>query len=169
MKLPLIDRMVRQAIFLFAAFWAGLMPLPAGAAGPPPAWAAPDGSPRHAPVQQSDMAVWELMRLDTRLALVELRKRVRAQERAGEAAGSVALNQSGDVRLVAIYGVGKRLLAHLVIGTHPVVFVHGKATPVQNGSPDQGYRLQGISGACVRLVRREQGYTACLSSTQEPG
>lgn len=109
------------------------------------------------------MAVRELMQLDTRLALERTRDRLQDSDlsQAGAAAAS-ALRHNGGPRLVAIYGVGKRLIAEVVIGAQTHVFVHGQATPVGMKAGASAYRLAGVSGTCVQLESKDDAHTLCL-------
>jgi hypothetical protein len=109
------------------------------------------------------MSVRELMRLDTALALQQSREKLRKVDGAAQAAhrrGGIA--HSGALELVAIYGVGKKLLAEVVIGTQPHVYLRGQALPVGARASDSVYLLRGISGSCVHLERGNEAHTLCL-------
>jgi len=106
--------------------------------------------------------VRELMRLDTALAIEQAKARLR-QHKSGQAiADNSPMAQSGSLKLVAIYGVGKKLLAEVVIGQRKHVYMRGRswAVGVKGGASD--YRLLGISGSCVQLERDGEGHTLCL-------
>lgn len=74
-------------------------------------------------------------------------------------------DRPAQLRLVAIYGIGKKLAAQVVADTQPYLYRHGQALPV--GIPDdstdpQVYKLRGISNSCVVLERDQQAQTLCL-------
>jgi hypothetical protein len=112
------------------------------------------------------MSVRELMRLDTALALEQSRDKLRkegpsrhtAQRRNG-------LAHSGALELVAIYGVGKKLLAEVNIGTQPHIYLRGQSLPVGARDSASAYLLRGISGSCVHLERQEEAHTLCLPAS----
>jgi hypothetical protein len=109
------------------------------------------------------MSVRELMRLDTALALQQSRTKLQKGDSSSQAArrgGAIA--HSGALELVAIYGVGKKLLAEVVIGTQPHVYMRGKALPVGASASASAYLLRGISGSCVHLERQDEAHTLCL-------
>jgi hypothetical protein len=109
------------------------------------------------------MSVRELMRLDADLALKHLRARMHKENPDGEAVEAAA-GQAGNgaLRLVAIYGVGRKLLAEVMIGVRPHVFLRGKALAVGAKAGPSEYMLRGISGTCVHLERQQESHTLCL-------
>lgn len=113
--------------------------------------------------EQRDMAVRELMRLDTELALSALRQQLLEQERRHAKSARPGPDRSGPLTLTAIYGVGNRLLAEVIIDSRSQVFMRGRPRAIDNGVPDSGFRLRGISGSCVDLERDTQQHTLCLS------
>lgn len=120
-------------------------------------------APGHEDLSSHQMSVRELMYLDTALALEHTKARLR-QQRVGqdiaENAGQIA--QSGALKLLAIYGVGKKLLAEVRIGERTHIYMRGQAWAVGMKASPSSYRLQGISGSCVHLKREEEGHTLCL-------
>jgi hypothetical protein len=109
------------------------------------------------------MSVRELMRLDAALALEQSRERLRKADASSQPAhrrGGLA--HSGALELVAIYGVGKKLLAEVNIGARPHVYVRGQALPVGVRAGASPYLLRGISGSCVHLERQDEAHTLCL-------
>jgi hypothetical protein len=109
------------------------------------------------------MTVRELMHLDTERALGLAKKALRKD--GGQAQGSENGNRptrSGELKLVAIYGVGKKLLAEVVIGAQPHVYLRGHPLPVGVKAGPSVYMLRGISGSCIQLERKEEAHTLCL-------
>jgi hypothetical protein len=112
------------------------------------------------------MSVRELMRLDTALALDFAKKSLRSRDsnRTGTA-GMDGMAHSGPLNLVAIYGVGQKLLAEVTVGTQPYVYMRGQALPVGVKSGASAYLLRGISGSCVQLERSDEAHTLCMRPT----
>lgn len=109
------------------------------------------------------MSVRELMRLDTALAVEQSRSKLRKvspSPQVGHRRGGIA--QSGALELVAIYGVGKKLLAEVNIGSQPHIYLRGQSLPVGAQAGAAVYVLKGISGSCVHLERQEETHTLCL-------
>ena len=112
---------------------------------------------------QDQISVRELMRLDTALALSQAKDKLHSRHKATPAADSQGLQaHSGRLRLVAIYGVGKKLLAEVHIGSKPHVYMRGKALPVGVAADPTSFQLRGITGSCVRLERKDESHTLCL-------
>lgn len=107
------------------------------------------------------MSVRELMRLDTELALNHAKRSLRKGEGV-DSDGSGQYARSGVLKLIAIYGVGKKLLAEVTVGTQPYVYMHGQALPVGVKADSSAYMLRGISGSCVQLERNDEAHTLCL-------
>lgn len=114
------------------------------------------------------MSVRELMRLDTALALAQSKDRLRAKG-PGEAGGLSGAPLGGGpmlegegLKLIAIYGVGKKLLAEVMIGPQAHVYVRGQALAVGAKAGPSAYLLRGISGSCVQLERQDKAQTLCL-------
>jgi hypothetical protein len=116
------------------------------------------------------MSVRELMRLETQLALRQARQRTRAAE--GKGGRAVEAGVPGpDLELLAIYGVGSRLLAQVRHGGLTLVYMRGSALPVGfKGTPEQPvFRLTGLSGTCVELTRESVSRTLCLNRALPAG
>lgn len=110
-----------------------------------------------------EMSVRELMRLDADLALKQLKSRMGRESSGAETArGGAESASGGTLRLVAIYGVGRKLLAEVMIGSRPHIYLHGRALAVGAKAGPAEYLLRGISGSCVHLERRQEAYTLCL-------
>ena len=108
------------------------------------------------------MSVRELMRLDTALAVSQAHSALRGQRRSGPSDSQTALAQSGALKLVAIYGVGKKLLAEVMVGTQPHIYIRGKPFPVGQDGVESAYLLRGITGSCIQLERKQESHTLCL-------
>lgn len=107
------------------------------------------------------MSVRELMRLETEIALERARGRARNHSYPDSVAGRPEQGRDG-LKLVAIYGVGSKLLAQVLVGSRPQVYLHGQALPVGAKPGAQVYRLRGITGSCVQLERQGEAHTLCL-------
>lgn len=120
-------------------------------------------APGHEDLGSQQMSVRELMHLDTALALEKARARLR-QQRTGQglAEASNQIAHGGAMKLLAIYGVGKKLLAEVMIGERTHVYMRGQAWAVGMKADPSSYRLRGISGSCVHLEREGKGHTLCL-------
>lgn len=116
----------------------------------------------HEDLDSQQMSVRELMRLDTALALEQARARLRQHKHGQSMPGHSPLMHSGSLKLVAIYGVGKKLLAEVVIDQRKHVYMRGQSWAVGVKPDTSAYRLKGISGTCVHLERDGEGHTLCL-------
>ena len=122
-----------------------------------PAWAF--ASPPAYPAAQVDqMSVRELMRLDTALALRQLRNSLDA----GTPDTVLPVAHSGKLKLLALYGVGKRLVAEVMIGGDRHVYMRDRSLPIGVKPHPSVYQLRGISGSCVHLERKDEAHTLCL-------
>lgn len=109
------------------------------------------------------MSVRELMRLDTEHALNVAKNRRHADGGTrADIDGGASYAAGGVLRLVAIYGVGKKLLAQVMVGAQPYVYMYGQALPVGMRVSPSAYMLRGISGSCVQLERKDEAHTLCL-------
>jgi len=115
------------------------------------------------------MSVRELMRLDTALALSQSRSKLEGAAKGLAKSGQSVLNQVGDPRLIAIYGVGKKLMAEVIVGSHPFVYMHGRALPVGVKSSTTAFRLRGITGSCIQLERQDESHNLCLNPSLSMG
>ncbi len=116
----------------------------------------------HEDLASQQMSVRELMRLDTALALEQARARLRQQKSGHAMADNSSIAHSGPLKLVAIYGVGKKLLAEVVVGHRRHVYMRGQAWAVGMKDSPSAYRLRGISASCVHLERNDEQHTLCL-------
>ena len=128
------------------------------AARPAAVWASVDG------LATEQMSVRELMRIETDLALSQARRSLRKEDKKTEdKQGDSRISRSGSLKLLGIYGVGKKLLAEVEIGAQAHVYMRGHAFPVGMKAGPSSYKLRGISGSCVQLERKDEAHTLCLS------
>lgn len=119
-----------------------------------------------APDTESDtMDVRELMRLDTELALRATQARLDKATNDTSAVMTIAGAKSGQLKLVAIYGVGKNLMAEVLLGSQSYVYMRGQALPIGAKAGQAAYQLAGISGSCVYLKQQDDEHTLCLHPT----
>lgn len=124
----------------------------------------------HQELLQDQLSVRELMRLDAEQALQRLRK--------GGASPSPVLSPSQlpdsqrhsrlPPRLVAIYGVGNRLLAEITWKGQSYVYLKGQPSPVGRNS-HASLRLQTLSSRCATLRDDEQRFELCLGHSGSGG
>lgn len=116
------------------------------------------------------MSVRELMRLDTALALNQSREKLRTRYKSGTTVDDIgAVAQSGSVNLLAIYGVGKKLLAEVRVGAQSYVYMHGRLLPVGIKASSTALLLRGMTATCIQLERDEQSHTLCLHPSVRVG
>ena len=109
------------------------------------------------------ISVRELIRLETALALSQAQKKLREASLPGDA-GQRAPGQSSTPRLVAIYGVGKKLAAEVRIGAETHLYMNGHPVPVgRRGADKSVYMLRAMDSACVRLERESRETRLCLA------
>ncbi len=65
-------------------------------------------------------------------------------------------------RLVAMYGVGRNLMAEVQVGARAFLYLRGQALPVGHAGDAAVYRLRDMNGACVQLERGEDRHSLCL-------
>ena len=114
-------------------------------------------------ISGDQMSVRELMRLETKLAIEQAKDRVKKLGSSqGDSIDALGLAQGSTLQLMAIYGVGKKLLAEVSIGGRPHVYMHGSALAVGAKADPSAFVLRGISGSCVQLERKDEAHTLCL-------
>lgn len=127
-------------------------------------WAQAVNLPKYDPESEL-MTVRELMRLDTQLALSVSRSSLDKAATTSGAAMSMAAVNSGQMKLLAIYGVGTKLMAEVLIDNQPYVYMRGRSLPVNSKKNVASYKLGGISGSCIHLERKGDEHTLCLQPT----
>lgn len=122
--------------------------------------------PAQASLESEQQTVRELMRLENDLAIAAARQRKTEGVAGGRqrAAGSdfAASNSPEALRLVGIYGVGKRLFAEVRSGSRAFLFLNGQPWPVGHVKGGENYRLKELAGRCVRLERHDEETVLCL-------
>lgn len=136
-------------------------------------------------IGQATQQVYELMELETARAVERARHSADAgsglhtQYYAADTAGGLHTHDDlskqahakhlperpEGLKLVAIYGVGKKLAAQVVAGTQSFLYRHGQALPVgipADSADTSMYTLRGISNSCVVLERDQKAQTLCL-------
>lgn len=109
------------------------------------------------------MSVRELMRLESAFAVKQAQARVAKASPSGlPPETGEQLARSGRLQLVAIYGVGKKLMAEVVIDHQNHLYLRGRASAVGVKPSSSAYLLRGISGSCVQLERADEAHTLCL-------
>jgi len=109
------------------------------------------------------MSVRELMRLETDQAL----RRMRAA--AGPAPGNAGQGgQTAGARLVAIYGVGRNLMAEVRVDGQTLLFMRGRPEAVGPGKA-HAMRLLDISGRCVEVSMQGRRESLCADPTGVEG
>jgi len=116
-------------------------------------------------LEADQMSVRELMLLDSALAASRAKSGLDGGPRSGSEAVRAPV-QGAAITLVAIYGVGKDLMAEVRAGSQSYLYVRGRALPVGLKSSASAPLLRGISGSCVHLERHEEPHTLCLHSFQ---
>jgi len=142
-----------------------------GASGPgtPQAQAVgPDPGPDGGALAAEQISVRELMHLETVEALELARGRARNHRYPDSTPAGAGSGREG-LKLLAIYGVGKKLLAEVRVGSRPLVYLRGQPLPLGAKADAQVYRLHGITGSCVHLERRGEAHTLCLHPSQWAG
>ncbi|GAA0220142.1 hypothetical protein GCM10009125_06400 [Castellaniella daejeonensis] len=67
-----------------------------------------------------------------------------------------------EPRLVALYGVGRALMAEVQVGRRAYLYVRGQAWPAGHAGDPGVYQLRGMNGACVQLERGQDRHSLCL-------
>lgn len=109
------------------------------------------------------VSVRELLQLDTAEAL--RRARDQAPERSvATRVGVPSMAEAPALSLLAIYGVGHRLLAEIRLGNDRLVYLKGQPLPVgaNRSLPEHVPRLVAIDGTCVRMTHQAREHTVCL-------
>ncbi|MER1968327.1 hypothetical protein [Castellaniella sp. GW247-6E4] len=103
-------------------------------------------------------SVRELLRRDIREALQS--PVTRGGGAAARPAGAVPAG--ARPRLMAMYGVGRDLMAEVQVGSRAFLYVRGQALPVGHTGDAAVYRLRDMNGACIQLERGEDRHSLCL-------
>jgi hypothetical protein len=113
----------------------------------------PDGDPEAWEIQ----SVRELMRRDMQRSLERGSGHTEPSSTTLETAGGWHAP-----RLVAMYGVGRALMAEVVVGTQAYLYMRGQAHPVGYANDPLVYQLRGMEGSCIELQRAQRSHSLCL-------
>ncbi|HBT31568.1 MAG TPA: hypothetical protein DEB15_01410 [Pusillimonas sp.] len=113
------------------------------------------------------VSVRALMRMEMALALDQARRqserlKKRNNMRVGESA-RLELPPS-ELRMTALYGTGRNLVAEVQTGVRTLTYINGKAWPVGVTSGETVYRLIGIKGRCLTLARQGKTQRVCMDA-----
>ncbi len=160
---PAEAALVAVVMLLLLGPWPALA---SGAAEPVQPRPAVDASlPTEATSDDADDLDWELQSV-RELLRRDIQQALRPQTSRGGPLPSHTLPQGAAPgarpRLVAMYGVGHRLMAEVQVGTRGYLYVRGQALPIGHAGDASVYRLRSMNGACVRLERGEDRHSLCL-------
>lgn len=65
-------------------------------------------------------------------------------------------------KLVALYGVGKALVAEIHVGNKAYLYVRGQTYPAGYLNDKRVYQLKAMNGACVQLEKGQDRHSLCL-------
>lgn len=108
------------------------------------------------------LSVRELMQQDLRQALDDAARSDSAGSAGGSRPAPVPVRPLLAPRLVALYGVGRALMAEVQVGRDSYLYVRGQAYPAGHAGDRTVYQLRGMNGACVQLERGEERHSLCL-------
>ncbi|RIY40548.1 hypothetical protein [Neopusillimonas maritima] len=116
------------------------------------------------------VSVRALMRMEMALALAHARQQSARLEQTRKMPGGresrLELPHS-KVRMTALYGTGSKLVAEVQAGTRTLTYINGKALPVGVTSGATVYRLVGMKGRCLTLVRKGKSQRVCMDTDPE--
>lgn len=108
------------------------------------------------------VSVRELMRLETAYALKLARARVDVPMQT-DMVKRPSAPMNGKPTLTAIYGVGRHLMAEVVIDQERLLYRRGQVLPVGVAAGDTVFLLQEISASCITLQRAQESQRLCLT------
>jgi|SRR5690348_17344197 hypothetical protein len=108
------------------------------------------------------LSVRELMQQDLRQALDEATRSSQTGSGGGARPAPAPVRPLLAPRLVALYGVGRALMAEVQVGRDSYLYVRGQAYPAGHAGDRTVYQLRGMNGACVQLERGEDRHSLCL-------
>ncbi|MBF23316.1 MAG: hypothetical protein CML18_06845 [Pusillimonas sp.] len=113
------------------------------------------------------VSVRALMRMEMAMVLAHARQQSARLEQTKKASGGMASRLElplSKVRLTALYGTGSKLVAEVQAGTRTLTYINGKALPVGVTSGETVYRLVGMKGRCLTLVRQGKSQHVCMDA-----
>lgn len=108
------------------------------------------------------LSVRELMQQDLRQALDDAARSSPSGPGGGPRPAPAPARPLLAPRLVALYGVGRALMAEVQVGRDSYLYVRGQAYPAGHAGDQTVYQLRGMNGACVQLERGEDRHSLCL-------
>jgi hypothetical protein len=108
------------------------------------------------------LSVRELMRQDLQRALDDAARPEPTAGSRGSRPVPAPVRPLLAPRLVALYGVGRALMAEVQVGRDSYLYVRGQAYPAGYSGDRTVYQLRGMNGACVQLERGEDRHSLCL-------
>ena len=108
------------------------------------------------------LSVRELMRQDLQRALDDAARPEPMAGSRGSRPVPAPVRPLLAPRLVALYGVGRALMAEVQVGRDSYLYVRGQAYPAGYSADSTVYQLRGMNGACVQLERGEDRHSLCL-------
>jgi len=108
------------------------------------------------------LSVRELMRQDLQRALDDAARPEPMAGSRGSRPVPAPVRPLLAPRLVALYGVGRALMAEVQVGRDSYLYVRGQAYPAGYSGDRTVYQLRGMNGACVQLERGEDRHSLCL-------
>lgn len=98
--------------------------------------------------------VYELMRLETEQLL---------QPKPTSQSKALKTEPTDQLRLKAMYGVGKRVLAEVQWNGRDYIYLKGQTWPLGNTSSNT-LRLLSMAGRCITLAHQDQTHQLCVAS-----
>lgn len=136
-------------------------------------WGTVSGATETNDLAADQVSVRELMRLETQQALQRLRDSTAGGSRQGRGlvvsgTADIATVTASTARLVAIYGVGKKLMAEVRVDGRTLLFMRGRPKAIGPGG-NHAMRLLSIGDSCVEvsLSGRQKSLCAPMSGDQE--
>lgn len=111
-------------------------------------------------------SVRELMQLDIERSLEQARERNNASVGMVDTSGGRLVP-----RLVAMYGVGRNLMAEVLVGPQAYLYMRGQAYPIGYVNDQAVYQLRGMNGSCIQLQKAQSSHSLCLHAmlgTRQP-
>lgn len=110
-----------------------------------------------------DPEVWEVQSVRELMQLDIERSLEQARQRANPSVGMVDV-AGGRLapRLVAMYGVGRSLMAEVLVGPQAYLYIRGQAHPVGYSNDQAAYQLRGMNGSCIQLQKAQSSHSLCL-------
>lgn len=139
--------------------------------GPVAAWGQASAEP-YDELSDIQLSVRELMHWETQQALAQVSPSATAREPLqGVRLGSNSPGVNESPKLLAIYGVGRKLLAEVSIGAETLIFLKGHPVPVGYKAGAAPYRLAKWDGHCISLdtVHRAGQAERAEEVTMSPG